>query len=80
VIKLNINKETTLKTIIESDRNFYAKASNLIYKALKSGADLELYHVQNGHWSMVHAVSGGVSEQLTKKQIRTADLKFYFGE
>lgn len=78
--KLNICPKKTLETMLESDRNFYTRPQNIGYKVLKEGGAIEIFIIPSETgWSQVFLRYGGLEYPLTKKKIRTSDLKHYFG-
>lgn len=77
---INYDKIKTQSEFLEGGRIYYSKPLNDAWKALKQGQDIILTHeASDTGWSMVYVTIDGVESQLTKKQIRTSDLKYYFG-
>jgi hypothetical protein len=76
---ITFDSKKLLDTLSESDRNFYATAANRGWAALRAGETVQLAgeYSETG-WCLVFITIGGKEYQLTKKQLRTNDLKFYF--
>ena len=78
--KINYEPKKLLETVSESDRNFYNRTATKIWSHLKSGKSLELLgKFSDTGWVLVFAKIDSTEYQLTKKQIRASDLKYYFG-
>lgn len=79
--KRNFDTKKTIETLQEGSRNFYVKACDKAWAALREGREVDLLvaYEETG-WCMVSLQIGSEVLPLTKKRVRQSDLKYLFGE
>lgn len=77
--RIDFNTQKTQAEFQEGSRNYYQKPLNMAWQALKTGKSITLLgEFSDTGWVLLFVEIDGTEHQLTKKQVRSSDLKYMF--